>query len=210
MQRWTAFLFAALTVGCLAAVVLLRGGPKPAPVPPADAGADAALDASRDGMAPAAVDGGEPADAEAPDDPSALGPGGEPLVPTTDAGATLLSGEAPPALGADAPKSVVFGVILVQYKGAQGAPPSARSRDAALELAKQIAAEAKDDFKAAVAKVRSNGAKGDREGSMENAGRMPRGMLEPAPEYVLFSLPKDGVSEPVDTPRGFWIVHRIE
>ena len=32
---------------------------------------------------------------------------------------------------------------------------------------------------------------------------MPRGMLEPAPEYVLFSLPKDGVSEPVDTPRGF-------
>ncbi len=35
-------------------------------------------------------------------------------------------------------------------------------------------------------------------------------MLEPAPEYVLFSLPKDGVSDPVDTPRGFWIVHRIE
>jgi hypothetical protein len=35
-------------------------------------------------------------------------------------------------------------------------------------------------------------------------------MLEPAPEFVLFSLPKDGVSAPVDTPRGFWIVHRIE
>ena len=45
---------------------------------------------------------------------------------------------------------------------------------------------------------------------MENAGRMPRGMLEPAPEFVLFSLPKDGVSDPVDTPRGYWIVRRIE
>ena len=47
-------------------------------------------------------------------------------------------------------------------------------------------------------------------GMKGTAGRIPRGMLEPAPEYVLFSLPKDGVSEPVDTPRGFWIVHRIE
>ena len=97
---------------------------------------------------------------------------------------------------------MVFGVILLQYKGAQGAPPGARSREAALELARQIAPDAKADFKAALAK-------GDK-GSLENAGRMPRGMLEPAPEYVLFSLPKDGVSEPVDTPRGFWIVRRIE
>ena len=95
-----------------------------------------------------------------------------------------------------------FGVILVTYKGAQGAPPNARSREAALELAKQIAVDAKQDFKAAVGK-------GDK-GSDANMGRMPRGVLEPAPEYVLFSLPKDGVSDPVDTPRGFWIVHRIE
>jgi len=77
-----------------------------------------------------------------------------------------------------------------------------RTRDEALTLAKQIAEEAKTDFKAALAK-------GDK-GSMENAGRIQRGFLEPAPEYVLFSLPKGGVSDPVDTPRGFWIVHRIE
>src|SRR5262249_12647406 len=121
-------------------------------------------------------------------------------------GRTLLSGEAPPGLSADAPKSVIFGVILVKYKGAQAAPANARSREEALALAKQLAAEAKTDFKAAVAKAVANG---DKE-SMENAGRMPRGMLEPAPEYVLFSLPKDGVSDPVDTPRGFWIVKRIE
>jgi hypothetical protein len=213
MQRWTAFLFATLTVSFLAAAVLLKGGPKTTAAVPADAGSDAALDASKDGATELADAGAaEPSDAGEPvDDPGAgIGPGGEPLVPTSDAGATLISGELPPPLPAEAPKSVVFGVILVQYKGAQGAPASARSRDAALELAKQIAAEAKDDFKAAVAKVRASGAKGDREGSMENAGRIPRGMLEPAPEYVLFSLPKDGVSEPVDTPRGFWIVHRIE
>src|SRR5208282_3148066 len=82
----------------------------------------------------------------------------------TDAGATLLDGAAPPSLQSDAPKSVVFGVILLQYKGAQGAPPNARSRDAALELARQIAADAKTDFKAALTR-------GDK-GSQENAGRM--------------------------------------
>ncbi|HVY47897.1 MAG TPA: peptidylprolyl isomerase, partial [Minicystis sp.] len=135
-----------------------------------------------------------------PEDPGS--PIDTPLGSATDAGTTLLTGEAPPPLPADAPKSVTFGVILVQYRGAQGAPPNARSRDAALELAKQIAADAKQDFKAAVAK-------GDK-GSAENMGKMTRGFLEPAPEYVLFSLKKDDVSDPVDTPRGFWIVKRIE
>ena len=112
-----------------------------------------------------------------------------------------------PGAPPDAPKSVTFGVILVQYKGAQGVPPGTpavtRSREAALELAKQLAEEAKQDFKATVPK-------GDKPGSMENAGGMLRRILEPAPEYVLFSLPKGGVSDPVDTPRGFWILRRIE
>jgi hypothetical protein len=115
-----------------------------------------------------------------------------------------MNGSAPPALATDAPKSVIFGVILIQYKGAQGAPPKAPSREEALERAKKAAADAKTDFKAALATY------GDKGLSLENAGRMPRGMLEAAPEYVLFSLPKDGVSDVVDTPRGFWIVHRIE
>ena len=133
-----------------------------------------------------------------------LAPGvlGDDGAGSSDAGLTLLSGEAAPALAATAPKSVTFGVILIGYKGAQGAPPNAPSRDDALARAKQLAEDAKKDFKAAVAR-------GDK-GSMESAGKMPRGMLEPAPEYVLFSLPKDGVSDPVETPRGFWILHRIE
>jgi parvulin-like peptidyl-prolyl isomerase len=93
-------------------------------------------------------------------------------------------------------------VILVQYRGSQGAPANARPRDAALALAQQIAEEAKQDFKAALAK-------GDK-GSTEDLGFIPRGVLEPAPEFELFSLPKGGVGGPVDTPRGFWIVRRIE
>jgi hypothetical protein len=190
-------MFAALTAAFVVAVVLGRGTAK-GPVVGLDAGADAAADAAPD--ARASSDAGEVPDAgDAVDDPVAVDPQ---LAGGSDAGARLLTGEPAPALAAEAPKSIVFGVILVTYKGAQGAPINSRSHEAALELAKELAEAAKQDFKATVAK-------GDK-GSMENAGRMPRGMLEPAPEFVLFSLPKDGVSDPVDTPRGFWIVRRIE
>lgn len=202
MERWTAVVFAGLLVVVTGAMLAMRGRPDAklhaadVGAPVADAGLpDAAVSDASVAAIPAIPDAGAPA--EMPSLPADLGGLG-----TSDAGGTLLGGQAPPALTGDTPKSLVFGVILVQYKGAQGAPPNARSRDAALELAKQLAAEARTDFKAAVAKGDS--------GSMENAGRMPRGMLEPAPEYVLFSLPKDGVSEPVDTPRGFWIARRIE
>lgn len=195
MQRWSALVFLVALAALVGLVVVESGRKEPVRAASPDAGAEnGAAPAEADaGAAAEAVDGGEDAGAG---EAAEAAPGG------SDAGATLLSGEAPPALPADAPKSVVFGVILVQYRGAQGAPPTTRSREAALELAKKIAEEAKTDFRAAVAK-------GDR-GSMENAGRMPRGVLEPAPEYVLFSLPKGGVSEPVDTPKGFWVVRRIE
>jgi hypothetical protein len=36
------------------------------------------------------------------------------------------------------------------------------------------------------------------------------GILEPAPEYVLFTLGVGAVGGPVDTPRGYWIVKRLE
>lgn len=198
MQKLTALLFAALVLGAIALVVLpggRRGASPTESTPDAGAPSDAGSDAT------ASADAGEEsADAGAGDptgeaDPTSVGP--------VDAGgALLLTGEAPPPLAGEAPKSVVFGVILVQYKGAQGAPQNARPREEALTLAKQLAEEAKTDFKAAVAK-------GDK-GSMENAGRLPRGILEPAPEYVLFSLAKGGVSDVVDTPRGYWIVQRVD
>jgi hypothetical protein len=119
-----------------------------------------------------------------------------------DAGGALLDGGDVPELVTDAPKSVIFGVVLVQYAGAQGAPPGTRSREQARALAGTLRELAKEDFGAAVDK-------GD-PGSTKNAGRMFRGVLEPAPEFVLFSLDEDEVSEPVDTPRGFWIVKRVD
>ncbi|MDI1448582.1 peptidylprolyl isomerase [Polyangium sp. 6x1] len=197
MQKATAFLFAVLVLGAIALVVIPaagRRGSTSTDAATADAGttSDAGATASADA-------GAEPSDAGASGEP---GGEAEPTGPVDAGGTLLLTGEAPPPLAGEAPKSVIFGVILVQYKGAQGAPTNARPREEALTLAKQLAEEAKTDFKAAVAK-------GDK-GSMENAGRLPRGILEPAPEYVLFSLAKGAVSEVVDTPRGYWIVQRVE
>jgi hypothetical protein len=200
MPKTFGFLFVAVWAAAIGLIVGLRlenGAGAQGATPTLDAGPSDA--GARDASASTA--GGDAGDvpATAPsEDP--MGDGHE--IPQSDAGATLPNGTLAPTLGAEAPKAVVFGVILVTYKGAQGAPTNARPRDKAQEVATQLAGEAKTDFKAALAK-------GDK-GSLENAGRMPRGMLEPAPEYVLFTLPKDGVSDPVDTPRGFWIIHRIE
>lgn len=114
---------------------------------------------------------------------------------------TLPDGRRVPDLPASAPKEVRFGVIQVSYQGAQGAPKDARSKDDAKARAMTLAAEAKQDFAAAVAK-------GDR-GSTSDAGRVPRDVLEPVVEYVLFTLPRGEVHpEPIDTPRGYWIVRR--
>lgn len=202
MQRWTAFVLAVLVLASVGALVL--GGREPGAgsrghAAGADAGsaaADAGAGADGDAGAPAEV--GEDMDADVVDP-------GSPFEQTavSDAGMTLPNGEPAPSTLPDAtPKSVVFGAILVTYRGAQGAPPKARAKDAAEQLARGLAADAKTDFAAALAK-------GDK-GSIANAGRMPRGVLEPAPEFVLFTLPKDGVSDPVDTPRGFLIFKRID
>jgi hypothetical protein len=115
----------------------------------------------------------------------------------------LLDGRKAPPVPASAPQEVTFGVVVFAYQGAQFAQPGARTKEQAKEKAVLAAAEAKHDFSAAVAK-------GDH-GSTSNAGRMPRGMLEGAAEYVLFTLGKGEVaSEPVDTPRGYWVLRRID
>ncbi|HEY1956770.1 MAG TPA: peptidylprolyl isomerase [Polyangiaceae bacterium] len=117
-------------------------------------------------------------------------------------GFTMPDGHPPPPLPENAPAAVRFGVVLVSYAGAEDAPHGARSKKDALELAEKLAAQAKTDFHAAVRR-------GD-DGSLDDVGSMRRGFVEPAPEYVLFTLPVGGVSDPIDTPRGFWIVKRIE
>jgi hypothetical protein len=144
------------------------------------------------------------------------GDGGPPLLlsdllqpePRLDggAGATLLDGTSVPPLPMNAPRQVRFGVVLVAYEGAQpgpGAPrASTRPKADAKALALRIAATAAQDFHLAVQQ-------GD-PGSSDDIGRVKLGILEPAPEYVLFTLPIDGIGGPVDTPRGYWIVKRIE
>jgi hypothetical protein len=114
---------------------------------------------------------------------------------------TLPDGKRVPPLPDSAPQTVTFGVIQFAYQGAQSAPPGARSKEQAKQKALAALTEAKRDFAAAVAKGDS--------GSAADKGRIPRGMLEPAPEYLLFTLPKGEIyPEPVDTPRGYWVIRR--
>lgn len=129
------------------------------------------------------------------DDPSFTGIGG--LKP----GFALLDGTKPPELSAEAPPRVRFGVVLVRYRGAERAPLASRSKAEALKLAKSLLETAKTDFASAVEK-------GD-EGSTAAAGWMPRGVLEPAPNYVLFTTAPGDVGGPVDTPTGYWIVKNL-
>ncbi len=135
----------------------------------------------------------EPPDAGAPDELE----GDE----ASDAGTMLADGKPVPEIP-NAPKSVTFGVVMVTYTGAQGASRGGRSKAEAEKLAGELAELARTDFAAAVKK-------GD-PGSTESAGKMYRGILEPAPDYVLFSLEPEQVGGPVDTPRGFWIIRRIK
>jgi hypothetical protein len=121
-------------------------------------------------------------------------------------GATMFDGTAVPPLPMNAPRQVRFGVVLISYDGAQPGPgtthAAARSKPDARALALKLAATAQQDFRMAVQQ-------GDA-GSADDIGRVKLGILEPAPEYVLFTLPIDGVGGPVETPRGYWVVKRLE
>jgi hypothetical protein len=121
------------------------------------------------------------------------------------AGTTMLDGAPVPPLPFTVPRQVRFGVVLVSYAGAQpsagGGRPASRSKGDARALVDKLVATAQQDFGAAVQQGDS--------GSAEDVGRVKVGILEPAPEYVLFTLPVAGVAA-VDTPRGYWIVKRLE
>lgn len=209
MQRWTALVFLGLVIVAAGLVVAARQAPgfgaASAQAESASAAAPAA--AAPANGAPVLLVGANtsmpaPTLANPPDlDAGALPAFTDDMGENADAGTTLGNGEPVPALDANAPKTITFGIILVFYRGAQGAPRDARSREDALTLAKSIAEEAKTDFIAA-------GRKGDV--GMENAGSVTRGVLEPAPEYTLFSLAVGDVGGPVDSPRGYYIFKRIE
>jgi PPIC-type PPIASE domain len=108
-----------------------------------------------------------------------------------------------PELPASAPTRIGFGAVVFAYRGAQNAPSDARSKEDAKKKASEAIELAQKDFAAAVAK-------GDK-GSTTDAGHVPRGVIEPPIEYVLFTLEKGKVHpEPIDTPRGYWVVRRNE
>lgn len=188
MQRWLSIVLGA-GVLVLAVMLAFFATPKhktdtPAPVASADTTNAITL--------PVSVDGGLDLDT----------PIHTEVVQGTGPGFTMLGGGPVPPLPENAPRKVEFGVILVRYQGAELAPKDAKPKADALVLAQKLAVDAKTDFKGAVER-------GDN-GSSSDIGSIERGILEPAPEYVLFSLPVGGTSDVVDTPRGFWVVRRIE
>ena len=194
MQRSTAALLGLGFLAALLGVILItHTSPKKRqhagqarPIPNASASAGPAPSAS----APGNSDGGIEGDAAAP-------------LPFTEGFETFPDGGKVPELPNSAPQQVGFGVVQFAYQGAQFATPDARSKEQARQKAEAALELAQHDFAAAVGK-------GDR-GSTSDAGRIPRGVLEPPIEYVLFMLDKGTVSPKiVDTPRGYWILRRNE
>lgn len=124
------------------------------------------------------------------------------LLPSPSALPSALAPSPLRALPASAPRSIRFGVILVKYRGAEMAGDVDRPRGDALVIAKAVADLAKKDFREAV--------KHGDAGSTADAGRVSRGILEPALENELFLLAPGAVTGPLDTPRGYWIARRLE
>ncbi|MGH7295722.1 MAG: peptidylprolyl isomerase [Polyangiaceae bacterium] len=204
MQRWVTTLVG-LAVVVLAVWLVAHNfrppqaiGHDPHPVPSASASAVDAGSAAATG-APAATDAGS--------GPLLLSDLLDERRMDAGAGGTMLDGTPVPPLPLTVPRQVRFGVVLVSYAGAQpsaggGSRPSTRSKPDALALAQKLLGTAEQDFHAAVQQ-------GDG-GSTDDVGHVKLGVLEPAPEYVLFTLAPGAVGGPVDTPRGYWIVKRLE
>ena len=189
MQRSTAALLGlGFMVALVGVVVVTHHAPQkhePAPTKTAPS-ASGSMRPTASALPPA-PDGGAPEDAG--------------VVAFTEGFESFPDGGKVPDLPDSAPQEVSFGVVQFAYQGAQFAGSDARAKEVARQKATEILELAKHDFVAAVAK-------GDR-GSTSDAGRIPRGVLEPPIEYVLFMLNKGTLNPAViDTPRGFWIIRR--
>ena len=206
LQRW------AMTLVGLAAVVLAVWVVAHSFEPPRAIGHDPSprpsASAADDGGAPLAILGDAGAVVESDAGPLLLADllAAEPRM-DAGAGGKMLDGSPVPPLPLTVPRQVRFGVVLVSYAGAQPSAAGAsraptRSKVDAQALAEKLLVTAQQDFHAAVQQ-------GDG-GSSDDIGRVKLGVLEPAPEYVLFTLAVDGVGGPVDTPRGYWVVKRLE
>jgi hypothetical protein len=204
MQRWLTILLGALAVGLALLVAYRSVADRPA-LPPTSA---ALPDAQPPADAPISLmgDAGLLGDAaHGLDFLADLGAGSgvaDPRPLENGPGWRLPDGKVPPPLPDGSPKHVRLGVVLLTFAGAQGAPPGARSKREALDAADKLSADAKGDFHAAVIRGDS--------GSADDIGHVPRGVLEAATEYVAFTMPVGTVSDPLETPRGYWIIKRTE
>lgn len=196
MQRRSVLLLIAFVALAFAAA-LMRKRADPGSVASRPASSAAAPAGSAASLSTSAVSEAASPSADPAGDPV---PPVEPQPPPAGLPSELPSGD--PQLPADAPRQVGFGVVLVEYRGAQGASKAARTRSEAAAKAEELRALADKDFASAV--------KSGDKGSMDNAGSMPRGILEPGPERVLFGLRVGEVGGPVDTPRGYWVVKRLD
>lgn len=196
MQRTTSVTVGLLFLAGVATVAVMGLRPKKVPEPVSVP--KAAVSTARSASAAPSVSA---APSAAPSGDDAPATGGDPFV--TEGFETFPDGGKVPELPASAPARVGFGAVVFAYRGAQGAPSDARSKEDAKKKAAETLELAQKDFSAAVAK-------GDH-GSTTDAGRVPRGVIEPPIEYVLFTLEKGKVHpEPIDTPRGYWVVRRNE
>ena len=190
MQRSTAALLGLGFLAALTGVLLVSHDDPKSRAPTRPRPAASALSSARpapSASVSAAADAGGPNDAG--------------VVAFTEGFETFPDGGRVPELPNSAPQQVSFGVVQFTYQGSQFAGSDSRTKQQAREKAEAALELAKSDFAAAVSK-------GDR-GSTADAGRIPRGVLEPPIEYVLFTLDKRTVAPTViDTPRGYWIVRR--
>ncbi len=194
MQRTTSVTVGLLFVAALAAAAVLVLRPKRVPeqAPAVKASVSAAGSAAP-----------RPSSVTDPSGPGPIDAGTPSAAGVTEGFETFPDGGKVPELPAGAPARVAFGAVVFAYQGAQGAPRDARTKEQAHKKAAETIELAQKDFAAAVAK-------GDH-GSTTDAGRVPRGVIEPPIEYFLFGLEKGKVhTEPLDTPRGYWVVRRNE
>ena len=199
MQRTTSVTVGLLFVAAVAAVAVLglrpKRQPEPAPAAKPSASAHHLASAAPSGSGAPKAD---PNDGDEPDGGAATS-----AASVTEGFENFPDGGKVPELPASAPARVGFGAVVFAYRGAQLAPSDARSEEEAKKKATETIELAQKDFAAAVAK-------GDK-GSTTDAGHVPRGVIEPPIEYVLFMLEKGKVHpEPIDTPRGYWVVRRNE
>jgi hypothetical protein len=186
-QRWASILVGAAVIGLVAYLTLESRDAAPVKK---DTTSTTPTAPSADAGAPVAA---PPADAGTPE--PELDVDGGLFLPTLSLGDAGV-------MPSGAPRSVKIGVVLVSFAGAEGAPPNARSKKDAQAIAERLGADARTDFHRAVT--------GGDPGSSDDIGRLPRGVLDPRTEIAVFGLGSGEVSDVLETPRGYWIVKRID